>query len=170
MGLNLILVDNRLNGITNFCRSNSLILSCMLRKIHLCTQYRTLCSSIDVLQTINETNCEQIHLRTYKQMSLSSDEFLEIIGELYQISSNIFKRIKYYFDASDVIDLNTNLLYIKNIENLMKYILHDDAIREIKQLIFDRERNDEYKQMKLILPKTLNDLYQPIKKLYHLSK
>jgi hypothetical protein len=57
---------------------------------------------------------------------------------------------------------------------MIKYILHEDAIRLLIQLIFHRKRNNdlnnEYIQFKLILPMKLNDLYQPIKKLNAFSK
>lgn len=175
MALNLIFVDNRLNGTTNLCRSDSLILSCILRKIHLCTQIRTLCSYNDILTTINEPDSHQIHLRTYKRMSLSFDEFIEIIGELYQISIDRFETMKYYFQAIDVMDIDAHLIHSsiltgKSIDDMMKYILHEDAIREIEKLIFNRKKTNEYKHLKLILPKKLNDLYQPIQKLNAFSK
>ncbi|CAF5090699.1 unnamed protein product, partial [Rotaria sp. Silwood1] len=49
MVLDLILVDNRLNGKTMIFQSESIILSRMIRKIYLCTQVRTLCSYGDVI-------------------------------------------------------------------------------------------------------------------------
>jgi len=180
MGLNLILADNRLNGTTILCRSESLILSCMLRKIRMCTQIRTLCSYEDIITTINETDYHQIHLRTFKRMSLSSDEFIEIIGEMYQTSYDIIETMNYYVEAYDVIDIDTNLLLhssvlsLDKIDNMIKYILHEDAIRQLIKLIFNRKHNNDLnnknRQFKLILPRKLNDLYQPIKKLNNFSK
>jgi hypothetical protein len=180
MGLNLILADNRLNGTTILCQSESLILSCMLRKIRMCTQIRTLCSYGDIITTINEANYHQIHLRTFKRMSLSSDEFIEIIGEMYQTSYDIIETMKYYLEAHNVIDIDTNLLLhssllsSEKINNMIKYILHEDAIRELIKLIFNQKFNNDLNnkniQFKLILPTKLNDLYQPIKKLNTFSK
>jgi hypothetical protein len=175
MALNLILVDNRLNGTTILCRSKSLILSCMLRKIRLCIQIRTLCSYGDVITTINEIDSQQIHLRTLKRMSLSSDEFIEILGEIYHTSLDTIETMKYYLEANDIIDMNTNLIHrsilkSKEIDEITKYILHEDAIRELRKLIFNRKQNNEYIQLKLVLPMKLNELYQPIKKLNTFSK
>jgi hypothetical protein len=177
MVLNLILADNRLNGITILSRSESLILSCMLQKIRMCIQTRTLCSYGDIITTINEPDYHQIHLRTFQRMSLSSDEFIEIIGELYQTSYDRIETIKYYLEAHDVIDIDTNLIYpstLKQIDQMIKYILHEDAIRQLIKLIFDRKRNrdlnNEYRKFQLILPMKLNELYQPIKKLSAFSK
>ncbi|CAF5159215.1 unnamed protein product, partial [Rotaria sp. Silwood1] len=56
MVLDLILVDNRLNGKTMIFQSESIILSRMIRKIYLCTQVRTLCSYGDVITIINDTD------------------------------------------------------------------------------------------------------------------
>jgi hypothetical protein len=175
MALNLILADNRLNGTTILCRSKSLILSCMLRKIRLCIQTRTLCSYGDIITTINEVDYQQIRLRTFKRMSLSSDEFIEILGEMYHTSVDTIETMKYYLEANEVIDLDTNLIHpptltSREIDEMTKYILHEDAIRELKKVIFDRKRNNEYIQLKLVLPMKLNELYQPIKKLNAFSK
>ncbi|CAF5143148.1 unnamed protein product, partial [Rotaria sp. Silwood1] len=54
---------------------------------------------------------------------------------------------------------------------MIKYIVREDAIKQLLKLIFNRTRNsdshidDEYRQFKLNLPMKLNDLYQTIKKL-----
>jgi hypothetical protein len=179
MALNLILADNRLNGTTILCRSESLILSCMLRKIRLCIQTRTLCSYGDAITTINEADYQQIRLRTLEGMSLSSDEFIEIIGEMYHTSYDTIETMKYYLDAKDVIDIDTNLLHpstltSREIDDMTKYILHEDAIRQLIKLILERKRNsdlnNEHIQFKLVLPTKLNELYQPIKKLNAFSK
>lgn len=180
MILNLILADSRLNGNTLICRSDSLILSCMLRKIHRCIQTRTLCSYGDVITTISEVDHQQIRLRTLTHMSLSSDEFIEILGEIYRTSSDTIETMKYYLDVHDVLDMDTNLLHPSNltsndIDNMTKYLLHEDAIRQLKRLIFDRNQhhddlNSEQKQFKLNLPNKLNEFYQPIKKLNAFSK
>jgi len=177
MALDLILADNRLNGITTICRSESLILSCMLRKILLCTQERILCSYADVITTVNDPDYHQIHLRTLTRMSLTSDEFIEIIGEMYHTSYERIETMKYYLEANDVIDMDTNIIHspgliLKQINDIIKYILREDAIRLVLQIIFDRKRNNdnEYVQFKLVLPTKLNELYQPIKKLNAFSK
>ncbi|CAF4817536.1 unnamed protein product, partial [Rotaria magnacalcarata] len=47
----------------------------------------------DVITIINDSDYHQIRLRTCTRMSLSSDEFIEIL------------------DANDIIDLDTNLIY-----------------------------------------------------------
>ncbi|CAF1561008.1 unnamed protein product [Adineta steineri] len=176
MALDLIFADNRLNGITTICRSESLILSCMLRKILKCTQIRMLCSYADVITTLNESDSHQIHLRTFKRISLSSDEFIEIIGEMYNTSYETIETMKYYLEANDIIDMNTNLIHSsirisKQIDEMIKYIFYEDAIRLLLKLIVDRKHmndndiNNEYKQFKLNLPIKLNELYQSIKKL-----
>ncbi|CAF1409408.1 unnamed protein product [Rotaria sp. Silwood1] len=163
MALDLILVDNRLNGKTMIFQSESIILSRMIRKIYLCTQVRTLCSYGDVITIINDPDYHQIRFRTYKRLSLSLDEFIEIL------------------DASDIIDLDTNLIHSsiltsKQIDDMIKYIVREDAIKQLLKLIFNRTRNsdshidDEYRQFKLNLPMKLNDLYQTIKKLNAFSK
>ncbi len=181
MALDLILADNRLNGITMICRSESLILSCMLRKILLCTQSRTLCSYADVITTINDPDSHQIRLRTIQRMSLSSDEFIEIIGEMYQTYYDTIETMKYYLEANDIIDMNTNLIdsltkTSKQIDDMIKYILREDAIRLLLKLIFNRKRdsenemNNQHRQFKLILPTKLDELYQPIKKLNAFSE
>jgi len=113
-------------------------------------------------------------------MSLSSDEFIEIIGEMYQTSYDIIETMNYYVEAYDVIDIDTNLLLhssvlsLDKIDNMIKYILHEDAIRQLIKLIFNRKHNNDLnnknRQFKLILPRKLNDLYQPIKKLNNFSK
>ncbi|CAF4126247.1 unnamed protein product, partial [Rotaria sp. Silwood1] len=57
------------------------------------------------------------------------------------------------------------------IDDMIKYIVREDAIRQLLKLIFDRIRNndshidDEHRQLKLNLPMKLNDLYQTIKEL-----
>ncbi|CAF1261150.1 unnamed protein product [Adineta steineri] len=174
--LDLIFADNRLNGITTICRSESLILSCMLRKILKCIQIRMLCSYADVITTLNESDSHQIHLRTFKRISLSSDEFIEIIGEMYNTSYETIETMKYYLEANDIIDMNTNLIHSsikisKQIDEMIKYIFYEDAIRLLLKLIVDRKHmndndiNNEYKQFKLNLPIKLNELYQSIKKL-----
>ena len=179
MALNLILADTRLIGTTILCRSESLILSCMLRKIRLCVQMRTLCSYGDVMTTINEADYQQIRLRTLKRMSLSSDEFIEILGEIYHTSYDTIENMKYYLEAKDIIDMNTNVIHpstlsVTDIDQMTKYILHEEAIRQLRILIFDRRRhndmNNEHRQFKLVLPMRLNELYQPIKKLHAFSK
>ena len=179
MILNLILADSRLNGTTLICRSDSLILSCMLRKIHRCLQARTLCSYGDVITTINEADHHQIRLRTINHMSLSSDEFIEILGEIYHTSSDPIETMKSYLDAHDILDMDTNLLHPSNltsidVEDMTKYLLHEDAIRQLRRLIFDRKRhhdsNNEQRQFKLNLPSRFNEFYQPIKKLNAFSK
>ena len=144
----------------------------MLRKIRLCIQIRTLCSYGDVITAINEIDSQQIRLRTFKRMSLSSDEFIEILGEMYHTSLDTIETMKYYLEANDIIDIDTHILHSstltsRDIDEMTKYILHEDAIRELRKLIFDRK---EYKQLKLILPMKLNELYQPIKKLSAFSK
>ncbi|CAF3346668.1 unnamed protein product [Rotaria sp. Silwood2] len=176
MALNLILADNRLNGKTIISRSESIILSRMIRKIYLCSQVRTLCSYGDVITIINDSDYHQIRFRTYKRMSLSSDEFIEILGEMYSTFYDTIETMKYYLDADDIIDLDTNLIHSsiltsKQIDDMIKYIVREDAIRQLLKLIFDRTRNsdsnidDEHRQFKLSLPMKLNDLYQTIKKL-----
>ncbi|CAF5017504.1 unnamed protein product [Rotaria sp. Silwood1] len=181
MALDLILVDNRLNGKTMLFQSESIILSRIIRKIYLCTQVRTLCSYGDVITIINDTDYHQIRFRTYKRMSLSLDEFIEILGEMYHTSYDTIETIKYYLDANDIIDLDTNLIHSsiltsKQIDDMIKYIVREDAIRQLLKLIFNRTRNsdshidDEYRQFKLNLPMKLNDLYQTIKKLNAFSK
>jgi hypothetical protein len=105
-------------------------------------------------------------------MSLSSDEFIEILGEMYHTSLDTIETMKYYLEANDIIDIDTHILHSstltsRDIDEMTKYILHEDAIRELRKLIFDRK---EYKQLKLILPMKLNELYQPIKKLSAFSK
>jgi hypothetical protein len=181
MALDLILVDNRLNGQLMLCRSDSLVLSCMLRKVHLCTRERTLCFYGDVINALNQSNSEEIHLRTFERMSLSSDEFIEIIGEIYDSSSDTIDTMKYYIEARDIIDTDTNLILPSNItsrhvDDSIKYVHREDAIRHLLKLIFDRKRdneqdmiNNERIQLKLELPTKFNQLYQPIKKLNHLS-
>lgn len=179
MILNLILADSRLNGTTLICRSESLIFSCMLRKIRRCIQPRTLCSYGDVITTINEADHQQIRLRTLNRMSLSSDEFIEILGEIYHTSSDTIEAMKYYLEAHDVLDMDTNLLHpstltSNDIEEMTKYLLHEDAIRQLKRLVFDRKRhndsNHEHRQFKLNLPTKLNEFYQPIRKLNAFSE
>jgi hypothetical protein len=87
--------------------------------------------------------------------------------------------MKYYLDAKDVIDIDTNLLHpstltSREIDDMTKYILHEDAIRQLIKLILERKRNsdlnNEHIQFKLVLPTKLNELYQPIKKLNAFSK
>jgi hypothetical protein len=174
MALDLILADNRLNAITMICRSESLIISCMLRKILMCIQTRTLCSYADVITGINDSDSNQIRLRTFHRMCLSSDEFIEILGEMYQIYYDTIESMKYYLEANDVIDIHTNLIHSstsEQIDDMMKYILREDAIRLLLKLIFYRKRdsydemNNEQRKFQLILPPKLNELYQPIKKL-----
>ncbi|CAF1526836.1 unnamed protein product, partial [Rotaria sp. Silwood1] len=176
MVLDLILVDNRLNGKTMIFQSESIILSRMIRKIYLCTQVRTLCSYGDVITIINDTDYQQIRFRTYKRMSLSLDEFIEIFGEMYHTSYDTIETIKYYLDANDIIDLDTNLIHSsiltsKQIDDIIEYIVREDAIRQLLKLIFNRTYNSdshidyEYRQFKLNLPMKLNDLHQTIKKL-----
>ncbi|CAF4708510.1 unnamed protein product, partial [Rotaria sp. Silwood2] len=167
MALNLILADNRLNGKTIMSRSESIILSRMIRKIYLCSQVRTLCSYGDVITIINDSDYHQIRFRTYKRMSLSSDEFIEILGEMYSTFYDTIETMKYYLDADDIIDLDTNLIHSsiltsKQIDDMIKYIVREDAIRQLLKLIFDRTRNsdsnidDEHRQFKLSLPMKLN--------------
>lgn len=177
--LNLILADSRLTGTTLICRSESLILSCMLRKIRRCIQSRVLCSYGDVITTINEADHQQIRLRTLTHMCLSSDEFIEILGEIYNTSSDTIEAMKFYLEAHDVLDMDTNLLHPSNltaneIEDMTKYLLHEDAIRQLKKLIIDRSRHDDsnnqQRQFKLNLPTKLNEFYQPIRKLNAFSK
>ncbi|CAF0923040.1 unnamed protein product [Adineta ricciae] len=174
MAIDLVLADYRLNGLTNLCRSDSLLLSCKIRKILKCTQTRTLCSYADILTTLNESNSTtQIHFRTITRVCLSSDEFIEILGEMYQTCYATMETLKYYLEASDIIDTETNLIHSsvstsKQLDELMKYILYEDAIRLVCKCTSDQQRNnvnDEDKQLTLILPVKLNDLYQPIKKL-----
>ncbi|CAF0920812.1 unnamed protein product [Adineta ricciae] len=174
MAIDLVLADYRLNGLTNLCRSDSILLSCKIRKILKCTQTRTLCSYADILTTLNESNSTtQIHFRTITRVCLSSDEFIEILGEMYQTCYATMETLKYYLEASDIIDTETNLIHSsvstsKQLDELMKYILYEDAIRLVCKFISDQQRNninDEDKQLTLILPAKLNDLYQPIKKL-----
>ncbi|UJR31391.1 hypothetical protein I4U23_018885 [Adineta vaga] len=176
LAFDLILADYRLNGITNLCRSESLTLSCILRKILKCTQLRTLCTYADVLTILNESDSHQIHFRTIQRMCLSFDEFIEILGEMYHTCYELMDTMKYYLEANDILDVETNLIHSsiltsKQIDDMMKYIVREDAIRFVWKLIFDQERNhskdvnDKYKQFTLVLPTKLNDLYQPIKKL-----
>ncbi|CAF1625727.1 unnamed protein product [Rotaria magnacalcarata] len=176
MALDLILADNRLTGKSTVCPPESIVLSRMIRKISLCTQTRTLCSYGDVITIINDSDYHQIRLRTCTRMSLSSDEFIEILGEMYRTSYDTIESMKYYLDANDIIDLDTNLIYSsiltsKQVDDMIKYIVREDAIRQLLKLIFDRTRNsDSYMnseqiQFKLILPMKLNELYQTIKKL-----
>ncbi|CAF5061023.1 unnamed protein product [Rotaria sp. Silwood1] len=80
-------------------------------------------------------------------MSLSLDEFIEILGEMYHTSYDTIETIKYYLDANDIIDFDTNLIHSS--------ILTDSRIDE---------------EFKLNLPMKLNDLYQTIKKLNGFSK
>jgi hypothetical protein len=110
-------------------------------------------------------------------MSLTSDEFIEIIGEMYHTSYERIETMKYYLEANDVIDMDTNIIHspgliLKQINDIVKYILREDAIRLGLQIIFDRKRNNdnEYVEFKLVLPTKLNELYQPIKKLNAFSK
>ncbi|CAF5119294.1 unnamed protein product, partial [Rotaria sp. Silwood1] len=136
MALDLILVDNRLNGKTMLFQSESIILSRMIRKIYLCTQVRTLCSYGDVITIINDPDYHQIRFRTYKRMSLSLDEFIEILVEMYHTSYDTIETIKYYLHANDIIDLDTNLIHSsiltsKQIDDMIKYIVREDAIREL---------------------------------------
>ena len=181
MALDLVLADHRLNGRTTIYQPESLILSRMIRRIFLCTQERTLCSYGDIIATINEFDYHQIHLRTLKRISLSRDEFIEIIGELYHTSYDTIETMKFYLEAHDVIDPDTNLIHsstltIKQIDDRIKYVLREDAIRLLLKLIFDRTRNsdanmyNEYLQLKLVLPEKLNELYQLIRKLNIFSK
>ncbi|CAF4553692.1 unnamed protein product [Rotaria socialis] len=176
MALDLILVDNRLTGKSTGGPPESIILSRMIQKISLCTQTRTLCSYGDVITIINDSNYHQIRLRTCTRMSLSSDEFIEILGEMYHTSYDTIESMKYYLDANDIIDLDTNLIYssmltANQIDDMIKYIVREDAIRQLLKLIFDRARNsdsymnNEQIQFKLILPMKLNELYQTVKKL-----
>ncbi|CAF4799948.1 unnamed protein product [Rotaria socialis] len=176
MALDLILADNRLTGKITICPPESIILSRMIRKMSLCTQTRTLCSYGDVITIINDSDYHQIRLRTCTRMSLSSDEFIEILGEMYHTTYDTIESMKYYLDANDIIDLDTNLIYSsiltsKQIDDMIKYIVREDAIRQLLKLIFDRTRNsdsymnNEQIQFKLILPMKLNELYQTIKKL-----
>ena len=174
MAIDLVLADYRLNGLTNLCRSDSLLLSCKIRKILKCTQTRTLCSYADTLTTLNESNSTtQIRFRTITRVCLSSDEFIEILGEMYQTYYATMETLKYYLEAGDIIDTETNLIHSSvstsnQVDELMKYILYEDAIRLVCKFVSDQQRNnvnDEDKQLTLILPAKLNDLYQPIKKL-----
>ncbi|CAF2524405.1 unnamed protein product [Rotaria sp. Silwood2] len=82
MALDLILAGNHLNDKTMICKSDSIVLSCMIRKIYLSTQIQTVCSYGDVITIIHDSDYHQIRFRTYKRMSLSSDEFIEILGEI----------------------------------------------------------------------------------------
>ncbi|CAF1225614.1 unnamed protein product [Rotaria sp. Silwood1] len=176
MALDLILAGNRLNDKTMICKLDSVVLFRMIRKIYLSTQTRTLCSYGDVITIIHDSDYHQICFRTYKRMSLSSDEFIEILGEIYHTSYDTIETMKYYLDANDIIDLDTNLIHSsvltsKQIDDMIKYIVREDAIRQLLKLIFDRIRNndshidDEHRQLKLNLPMKLNDLYQTIKEL-----
>jgi hypothetical protein len=89
--------------------------------------------------------------------------------------------MKYYLEANDIIDMNTNLIdsltkTSKQIDDMIKYILREDAIRLLLKLIFNRKRdsenemNNQHRQFKLILPTKLDELYQPIKKLNAFSE
>ncbi|CAF4735784.1 unnamed protein product, partial [Rotaria magnacalcarata] len=65
----------------------------------------------DVITIINDSDYHQIRLRTCTRMSLSSDEFIEILGEMYRTPYDTIESMKYYLDANDIIDLDTNLIY-----------------------------------------------------------
>jgi hypothetical protein len=179
MALDLILADNRLNGITMICQPESLVLSCMLRKLLMCTQERILCSYGDVITAINDPDYHQIRLRTFNRMSLLSDEFIEILGEIYHTSHDTIDTMKYYLEANEVIDMDTNLIHPSTLEqtdDMIKYILREDAIRQLLKLLSDRKRNNDNDiinegiQFKLTLPTKLQELYQPIKKLKAFSE
>lgn len=177
INMNLFLADNRLNGQMNICHPQSIIFSCMLRKLRLCLQARLLCSYNDIFDIMSENDFHRIHLRTFTYQSLSFDEFIEILGEIYEQSSAKLDHMNTYFESKDVLDLDTNLLLssltINEFEQLTKYIRYEDAIRQICRLIYDRKRNlhtNECSQLKLNLPTKLNEFYQPIKKLNSFSK
>lgn len=114
----------------------------------LCTQTRTLCSYGNVITIIKDSDYHQIRLRTCTRMSLSSDEFIQILGEMYHTMYDTIESMKYYLDANDIIDLDTNLIYSsiltsKQIDNMIQYIVREDAIRKLLKLIFDRLRNSD---------------------------
>lgn len=171
--LTIILADNRLNGKTNIFHSESGILSRMIRKILLCTQLRTLCSYGDIITAINNPNYHQIRLRTSQRMSLSSDEFIEILGEIYHTSYNTVEVMKYYLEAHDIIDLDTTLIHpsiltSKQIDDMIKYIAREDAIRQVVKLIFNQKSNTKDSMINEHIQ--FNELYQTIKKLNPFSK
>lgn len=171
IALDLILADNRLNGKTTICSPESMILSQMIRKVSRYSQQRILCSYGDIITIINDSDYQQIRLRTHQRMSISLDEFIEILGELYHTSYDTIETMKYYVEANDIIDLDTNLIHSsiltsKQIDDMIRYILREDAIRQLLKLISDRiHHNDEHEQYKLKLPEKLNELYQTIRKL-----
>ncbi|CAF5060672.1 unnamed protein product [Rotaria sp. Silwood1] len=131
----------------------------MIRKIYLCTQVRTLYSYGNVITIINDTHYHQICFRTYTRMLLSLDEFIESLGEMYHTSYDTIETIKYYLDANDIIDLDTNLIHSsiltsKQIDDIIKYIVREDARSQLLKLIFNRTFNSdshidyEYRQFK----------------------
>ena len=90
--------------------------------------------------------------------------------------------MKYYIEAKEVIDTDSNLLLpsrlsSRHLDDLIKYIQREDAIRQVLKLLFDRKRDNdqdmmsgERAQLKLELPLKFDQLYEPIKKLNHLSE
>ncbi|CAF4920486.1 unnamed protein product, partial [Rotaria sp. Silwood2] len=60
MALDLILAGNHLNDKTMICKSDSIVLSCMIRKIYLSTQIQTVCSYGDVITIIHDSDYHQI--------------------------------------------------------------------------------------------------------------
>ena len=181
MALDLTYVDNRLNGSSTICRPESLILSCMLRRVHLCARERTLCSYGNVLNAFNDPDYERLRLRTWTRISLSLDEFIEILGEIYYMSASTVETMPCYLQASEIVDVDTNLIRSRDLtlaqtDDMIKYVLREDAIRQLIKLLADRQRHDahdsfnERVQFNLILPDKFNELYQSVKKLSSYSE
>lgn len=181
MALDLTYVDNRLNGSITICRPESLILSCMLRRVHLCARERILCSYGHVLAAFNDSDYQRLRLRTWKRISLSMDEFIEILGEAYYMSAGTVESMPCYLQASEIMDVDTNVIRSRDLtyastDDMIKYVLREDAIRRLIKLLADRTRRDAYDSFNervhynLILPDKFNDLYRSVKKLSSYSE